>query len=74
MLQGLYSLNRKQLHNERIRLFAASNMFKKFITPSLEVIDYMLSHTPEVNVLDFCIAGEEAESDEDDDIDSDNEG
>lgn len=41
-------------------------MFKKFITPSLEV-------TQEVNVLDLCITGEEDESDEDDDIDSDND-
>ena len=73
MLQGLYSVNRKQLHNERVRLFAACNMFKKFITPSLEVSDYMFGHTQEVNVLDLCITGEEAESDEDDDIDNDNE-
>ena len=73
MLQGLYSVNRKQPHNERVRLFAACNMFKKFITPSLEVSDYMFGHTQEVNVLDLCITGEEAESDEDDDIDSDNE-
>ena len=73
ILQGLYSVNRKQLHNERVRLFAASSMFKKFITPSLEVTDYMLGHTQEVNVLDLCITGEEDESDEDDDIDSDND-
>lgn len=73
MLQGLYSINRKQLYNERVRLFAASNLFKKFITSSSEVTDYMCGHTQEVNVLDFCITGEEVESDEDDDIESDNE-
>ena len=66
MLQGLYSVNRKQLHNEWVRLFAASSMFKEFITPSLEV-------TQEVSVLDLCITGEEDESDEDDDIESDND-
>lgn len=73
MLQGLYSVNTKQLRNERVRLFAACNMFEKFITPSLEVGNYMFGHTQEVNVLDFCNAGEEGESDEGDDIDSDNQ-
>lgn len=35
ILQGLYSVNAKQLY-ERVQLFAACNMFKKFVTPSLQ--------------------------------------
>ena len=54
-----------------MRLFGACNMFKKFITPSPEVSNYMVDNVQEVNVLDFWNAGEEFESDEDDDNDSD---
>lgn len=70
-LKGLYSIHTKQLYDERVRLFGACNMFKKFITPSPEVSNYMVDNVQEVNVLDFWNAGEEFESDEDDDNDSD---
>lgn len=70
-LKGLYSIHTKQLYDERVRLFGACNMFKKFITPSPEVRNYMVDNVQEVNVLDFWNAGEEFESDEDDDNDSD---
>ena len=63
----------KQLYDERVQLFAACNMFKKFITPSLEVTNYMVKHTQEVNLTDFCSADEEVASDEDDDSDSDSD-
>lgn len=69
-LQGLYSVNAKQLYEERVQLFAACNMYKKFVTP-LEVTNYMFKHTQEVNVLDVW-SGEVA-SDEDDDSDSDDD-
>ena len=70
-LKGLNSIHTKQLYDERVRLFGACNMFKKFITPSPEVSNYMVDNVQEVNVLDFWNAGEEFESDEDDDNDSD---
>lgn len=71
ILQGLHSVNAKQLYDERVQLFAACNMFKKFVTPSLEVTNYMFKHTQEVNVLDVWSADGEDASDEDDDSDSD---
>ena len=73
IIQGLYSIIAKQLYYERVQLFAACNMFKKFITPSLEVTNYMVKHTQEVNLTDFCSADEEVASDEDDDSDSDSD-
>ena len=72
-LKGLYSINTKQLYDERVRLFGACNMFKKFITPPLEIDKYVVDNVQEVNVLDFWNAGEEFESDEDDDSDSDDD-
>ena len=72
-LKGLYSINTKQLYDERVRLFGACNMFKKFITPPLKIDKYVVDNVQEVNVLDFWNAGEEFESDEDDDSDSDDD-
>lgn len=40
-LQGLYSIIAHQLYDERVQLFAACDMFKKYVTPSLEVTDYI---------------------------------
>lgn len=73
ILQGLYSVNAKQLHDDRVQLFAACNMFKKLVTPSLEVTNYMFKHSQEVNILDVWSADGEVASDEDDDSDYDDD-
>ena len=71
-LQGLYSIIAHQLYDERVQLFAACDMFKKYVTPSLEVTDYIVKHTGEINVIDYYSADEVA-SDEDDDSDIDDD-
>lgn len=72
-LQGLYSIIAHQLYDERVQLFAACDMFKKYVTPSLEVTDYIVKHTGEINVIDYYSADEEVASDEDDDNDIDDD-
>ena len=73
IFHGLFSVIAKQLYDERVRLFAACNMFENVFTPSLEVTNYMVEHTKEINLFDTWNADEEVESDEDVDSDSNDE-
>lgn len=65
ILLGIFSVIAKQLYDERVHLSVACNMFENFLTLPLEVTNYMVEHTKEVDVCNTWDADEDVESDED---------